>query len=313
MYQNEKEKEQKEQTELKEIASFQDVMAKLNFVIGIGVIVCPLIVLGIKELKGDSANGAFGRAIIIWLIAITITIAIIACIFIAIKVMTMIHENGIKKELEGQPLSIEEVRAQDWTLEKVLHKMPSQNALIVWDTLWGCFTVILVLEKIFLGGNVFVYVIIGVLSAILIVGHLVIKNICKNAKYSKKVIKYTKLACGKITNEQEFIKQLDDDVKNRILYQSKYFVLTENWMIGGISDIYFNPVAIPRALIKEVSFSFTTSIRNNLPPIGTFSCYLYNGKIVKLLVGDSKYANMTFKILRMNNIAVSVSDAEYRN
>ena len=306
MHQDAKEKEQKEQKELKQMASFQNIMGKLSLVIVLGFMLCAIVMLGIKELKGNSTNGAFGWGIIFLLI-------IVACVVILNKIPVMIHENGIKKGLEWQPLSMEEVRAQGWTLEKVLHKMPSNNALIVWDTLWGFFTVMFVFAKIFLGGNVFVYVIIGDLAAILIVGHLIIKNVCKNAKYSKKVIKYTKSACGKITNEQEFVKQLDDDVKNRILYQSKYFVLTDNWMIGGISDIYFNPVAIPRAFVKEISFSFTTSVsNNNRAPIGTLICILLNGKVVKLLIGDSKYASKTFKILQMNNIAVSVSEEEYR-
>ncbi|MGN0350812.1 MAG: hypothetical protein ACI4ES_04100 [Roseburia sp.] len=304
MYQDEREKEQNAQKEWKKAAVAQKVIGLCGGIVVIGFLLCGIIVMGIKEVRGESTGGTFT-------FLCEMLVALIVGIVAVCVIPNKVHANGMKKAALWEPLPVQAVRGQGWNLEKLLRKMDINIGIFVWDMAWGLLLVIFIFLEIFCGGNMYGYVFIAVEATILVVGHCVIRSVSKRAKYSKKIIKYTEETCGLIHNKEQFVQWLDAEVRDRILYQSSQFTLTENCVIGRlVSDVYCYPVAIPKDMIKEMSFSFSVSINRygNRNPIGILTCFLQNGKLVKLHLGGSQYAYKVLKVLKKYNVNVSENE-----
>lgn len=304
MNQDVKEKELERQKELKKAASYKRIIGMLGLIVMLGFLVYEAVVFGIEEFDNNSSGGMFTFIFAMLLI-------IIAGLAVVWTVPQKIHDNGRKKADEWEPSPMEEVKAQGWNLNKVLGQMSLNTGVIIWDTLWGCFLAMDVFLVVFLGGNVFAYVVTGIMALILIIGHYLFKKAYKKAKYSNTVLKYTEESCGTIIKKEEFISWLDEEVRNNILYQSKQFALTEQAIIGRlVSEIYFQPVAIPRQLIKEVTFEFSISLNRygSKYPVGILNCFLHNGKMVKLYLGSSKTACKVLKVLQKYSVCVTENE-----
>lgn len=201
-------------------------------------------------------------------------------------------------------------------LDQVLHFMSGKKGIVVWDSIWGTFLgfflLLLACAPLFPKMKVGVVLMIAlVLLAILAAGHIIGFFIWKKRSFIPKFLKHNK-GIVETVNEQYYLELLNQDVREALLYYSKTWILTRNYMIGNAdTDIAFVPVAIPREHIKKIVF-FERKImeRHRKYSQGILKCLLYAGKEVEYVIGQRAEPKRVLEVLERYEIPFEYGETQ---
>ena len=194
-----------------------------------------------------------------------------------------------------------------------LRKIKHSQGLIVWDTLWGS------LSGFMIAVYIFNYqrckpIVLGIILFLLVMlfgGHIIGKNLGKFLHYDKRLCHYTKQYI-KIPDEKAYIEKVDHSIKKGVIAFTGYWLLTDDYMIGRLSDITYEPVAIPRSAIAQITFFLVRTMDNMGLPIGTLHLQLKNGREVELCIGRLNVCDQTLCVLKEQGIVWREEEMQYR-
>lgn len=307
---DDKEKRQKEQKMLKRAYKFTRSIKIFiaNTAMVVFCIMC--FVQTVKYLMMDSRtphdNEQMTMCIVMFLVLILL---FILCNFRASKLMDKLLSKGVKKRENTNV----KARGQIHNLQSALQKMTGSQGLIVWDTIWGSISVVMIAafvvgyktcnKAVFLG-------IILFLLVMLLGGHKIGANMGRLKHFDKRLCKYTKRYMD-IFDENTYIADVDASIQKGVIAFTGYWLLTNDYMIGRLSDISYEPIAIPRRVIVHCSFFFVRSISDRGLPIGIMRLQLNNGKHVEFTLGRGNVCNQTLRVLNEQRIPCSMEEMRY--
>ena len=182
-------------------------------------------------------------------------------------------------------------------LNSALHAMSQKNGVVIWDTIWafgvffftGC-----LLPK---GGNK--PLILGLLLISLLMlfgGHFVGTRIWRRHRYEIRILKYT-MPYLEIVSKRAFLASVDAGIKRGVLGFTGLWMLTDEYIIGRLSDLEFQVVVIPRDQVTYCTFFFNKRIISDEIPVGVLQCHLQNGKCVDMEIGRGDVCNQVLRLL----------------
>lgn len=198
-------------------------------------------------------------------------------------------------------------------LNSALHQLSQCNGVIVWDTIWGSFLVFMLAAFIASFNTCNKPVVLGslaFLTIMLVGGHWIGKKIWMRHRFEKRIYSYTKMFWD-IPDEAAYIEAIDKSIQRGVLGFAGLWMLTDEYMIGRLSDIYFEAVVIPRKEIVKCTFFNNKRIVAKGLPEGTLQCYLSNGKCVNYVVGRGKVCNQALQILNEQGIPWNLEETRY--
>lgn len=205
-----------------------------------------------------------------------------------------------------------EKKVNIYDLHTTLLYFTGGHGILIWDLIAGSMLGFMILSSIVFFNRinkVTVLMITAVLAIILTAGHIVGKQIQKHRKYEKKLHYCSKKFID--IEEKKLISEADNSIKKGNNTFTKYILINDEYIIGRMSDIYFEPVAIPRREIKMMEFYFEISHQAQGLPIGRLDVSLKNQKMVRLVVGRHNECNETLKMLNNRQILWKKSESRY--
>lgn len=196
-------------------------------------------------------------------------------------------------------------------LNAAMHAMSQKNGVVMWDTLWSVPAIVFILCMFVKGGNK--PVILGFLIFSLVMlfgGHYIGVKIWMRRCYEKKILKYTKRYFD-IADEEEYVMSVDESIQRGILGYSGLWMLTDEYIIGRLSDIRFEAAAIPRELVIQYMFFYYRKIASENIPEGVLRCQLKNGKSVDFVIGRGENCDHVLKILSEQRIPWTMNEMKY--
>lgn len=265
---------------------------------------------GYKELCGIPTNNMFSNC----LTGFLFFGGILVLLFICNKLI--IWKN--KKELNFDVTSSKKPELRTVDIEDALHHLSKNSSgVIVWDTLFITFFLFFLavliwntIEKVF---NIPSIVCTVVSFILLIAGHMIGTKLWKKKPFKEKLLANTN-SYMEIVSEERYIDDLNRDLRKKILYYSKEWILTENYFIGKTSyDIGFVPVAIPKDFIEKIAFYKVQSVmsRYRKMPMGYLKCRLYNGKEISFYIGTGARYFRVFRVLQYYGIPFVEDETVY--
>lgn len=170
-------------------------------------------------------------------------------------------------------------------LDSALLAMSQQQGVVVWDTIWGVFAVSMIVMFIVFFDTCNKPVVIGIILFFLVMlfgGHVVGIKISRNKKFDKRLCKYSKMYID-YTSEEDYMDWLNQSIGRGVLSFTGFWILTDEFMVGRMWDISYEPVAIPRVEIESIVFFYEK--RYESPPQGILQLHLKNGKKAELVLG----------------------------
>lgn len=144
----------------------------------------------------------------------------------------------------------------------------------------------------------------------LIGGHLIIKNIYKHRRFDRLIYKCTPKYID-ISDENTYMDSIDRSVQRGILGFAGLWMITDEYIIGRISDVWFEPVVIPRSQVMKYIFFSEKKIAVRGLPVGVLQCKLNNGKCVNYEVGRGKGCKQVIQILNEQGIPWTQEEMRY--
>lgn len=98
----------------------------------------------------------------------------------------------------------------------------------------------------------------------------------------------------------DFLEQLQVDLYRGLRFRKKYnLVISNNYIIGSISDIGFHPMALPKDQIREIAYAYYSeaTIKYHFL-IQEVYFRLKNGKEIRMPVGDQYNIDLTLRALK---------------
>lgn len=198
-------------------------------------------------------------------------------------------------------------------LNSALHQLSQSNGVVVWDTIWGSGVAFMAVMFIVFFERCNKPAVLGLLTfnvIMLIGGHLIGKKIWLSHRFEKRICKYTKNYL-EIADEDAYVASVDASVRIGVLGFAGLWMLTDAYVIGRLSDISFEPVAIPRAAIVKYTFFFEKKIAAKGLPIGILQCRLNNGKCVNYTLGRGKACDQALSVLNEQKIVWEQEELRY--
>ena len=181
--------------------------------------------------------------------------------------------------------------------------MSQKNGVVIWDTIWACPVFFMTSVLIFLrGGNI--PLILGSIAFSLVMlfgGHYVGTRIWRRHKFEKRLLKYTKQYLN-IVDEQAYLESVDESIKRGVLGFSGLWMLTDEFVLGRLSDIEFQVVAIPRKLMTYCTFFYNKRIVSNNIPVGVLQCHLKSGQNVDMEIGRGEVCEQVLRLLNIYRV-----------
>lgn len=196
-------------------------------------------------------------------------------------------------------------------LDTALHCMSKKNGVVVGDVLW-CGPAFLFSCCLFIqGGNkILIFECLLFSVVMLLVGHFIGTKLWKAHHYEKRLIKYTRRYLD-IADEKAYIVSADQSIQRGILGYAGLWLLTDEFVFGRLSDIWFEVVAIPRDEVEQFTFFYRKRISERTIPTGILRCHLQNGKYIDFVAERGRACEQVLKILSMEKIYFEVKETEY--
>ncbi len=305
-----KEKEQKEQERLKKTYNFRK-SGKIFIANAMMIIFCIMcFVKSIQYLMMDSRslhdNEQMTMCIVMFFVFI---LMLIFFNFWAPKLMAKLLDTADRKRENTNVKAGKQIH----NLSSALQKMTGSQGVIVWDTICaGClfFVVVPLLINYITSKNVVILGIIIFLLVLLFGGHKIGTNMGRIRRYDKRLCQYTKPYID-ISDENTYIAEVDASIKKGVIAFTGYWLLTDDYMLGRLSDISYEPIAIPRGAIVHSTFFFERSTDNRGLPKGILRLQLNNGKHVEFTLGRGNACNPTLHVLNEQGIPWSKEEMRY--
>ncbi len=188
-------------------------------------------------------------------------------------------------------------------LNAALHALSQKNGVVIWDTLWTFPVFFFTFGLLFFqGGNTPLILGIIVFSLVMLFGgHYVGTRIWNRHKYEKRLLKYTKQYLD-IVDEQAYLKSIDESIQRGVLGFSGLWLLTDEYVVGRLSDIAFQVVAIPRQQLTYCTFFFLKRMVSDSIPVGVLQCHLKGGVDVDMEIGRGDVCNQVLRMLNTYKI-----------
>ena len=169
-------------------------------------------------------------------------------------------------------------------LDTALVMMNQQAGVLVWDTIWSVVAGFMCICLLCSFDTCNKPVVLGVILfslAMLFGGHYVGNKLSKKRKFGKKLYKYSKqyVECS---DEIAFLQDVDRSIQKGVLSYNGLWMLTDEYMLGRLSSITYEPVAIPLRAVEQVVFFYERFYKR---VDGMLLLSLKNGKSVKLSLG----------------------------
>lgn len=127
---------------------------------------------------------------------------------------------------------------------------------------------------------------------------ILIRRIAKSKDEKKRLIKNAHKYLSNVG--EDFLEQLQADLNKGLPFMKKYnLVISDNYIIGSMADIVFNPMAIPKEQIGEIAYVYyeiVTIKRHYVVQEVYFR--LKNGKEIRMSVGDRNNLGLTLRALK---------------
>lgn len=197
------------------------------------------------------------------------------------------------------------------TLNTALHMISQKSGVVIWDTLWSVVAIFFALCLFIKGSNKpLILGIVSVSLVMLFVGHYIGIKLWKRHHFEKRILKYTKQYLD-IEDESAYIESVDRSVQRGVLCYAGLCILTDEYMIGRLSDISFEAAAIPRDFIVHYEFYYYKKISSKAVPVGVLQCLLLNGKRVKFEIGRGEVCGNVLKRLSGQKIFYEEQEMKY--
>jgi len=301
---------EKEQETLKKTYKFRK-SGKIFIANAMMIIFCILcLVQSIQYLMMDSRtlhdNEQMTMCIVMFFVFI---LMLIFFNFWAPKLMTKLLDMADQKRKNTNAKAREQIH----NLSSALQKMTGSQGVIVWDTICaGClfFVVVPLVINYITSHNAIILGIIIFLLVLFFGGHKICTNIGRIRRFDKRLCKYTKLYVD-ISDENTYIAEVDTSIKKGVIAFTGYWLLTDDYMLGRLSDISYEPIAIPRSAIVHSTFFFERSTDNRGLPKGILRLQLNNGKHVEFTLGRGNSCSPTLHVLNEQRIPWSKEEMRY--
>lgn len=186
------------------------------------------------------------------------------------------------------------------TLEGALHRMSTQTGAIVWDVILGCIAFSLLFTlALGIGDRPLILLVCGCLMILIAVGHTVFYLHWKKRSFTKKLLRNTAGAIA-LEHPEAYAEAVEESLKRGVLSYEKELILTDEYILGNAEwDIYFTPVAIPRAQITEFVFFYRRMVVGGRASrtLGILRCSANGKKLADLVLGQRPEAERLKKIL----------------
>ncbi len=198
------------------------------------------------------------------------------------------------------------------TLNAALHILSQKNGIVIWDTIWSAVTIFFALCLFFKGSNKPLILGIAAVSlAMLFGGHFLGNNLWRRHRFEKRILQYTKRYLD-MEDEAAYIASVERSVQRGVIGYAGLCILTDEYIIGRLSDIRFEAVAIPRELIVHYIFYYDKKIASEAIPVGVLECQLRNGNRVRLETGRGEVCGHVLRLLDGQNIPYEIQEMKYR-
>lgn len=196
-------------------------------------------------------------------------------------------------------------------LNSALHAMSQKNGVIIRDTIWAFWVFFFAGCLIPKGGNK--PLILGLLLISLLMlfgGHFIGTRIWRRHRYEMRILKYTSPYL-EIVSKRAFLASVDASIKRGVLGFTGLWMLTDEYMIGRLSDLEFQVVAIPREQVTYCTFFFLKRIASDNIPVGVLQCHLRDGKCVNMEIGRGEVCNQVLRLLNEYRIPWEKKEMQY--
>jgi len=297
------EKDKKEQEILKK---WHNGWIRLGTIM-INVLCVIMIVLGIYGVVTNRSKGWQETASFLGMI-ISFVLIFLFSNFWAEKWLTKI----IKMADERYNRVNERKKAGIQDLDTALVMLNQQAGVVVWDTIWGIVAGFMCICLLCSFDTCNKQVVLGVILfslAMLFGGHYVGKKLSKKRKFGKKLYKYSKqyVECP---DEIAFLQDVDRSIQKGVLSYNGLWMLTDEYMLGRLSSITYEPVAIQLKKVEEIVFFYERFYKR---VDGMLLLSLKNGRSVKLSlgVGGDEVCEPVLQVLNANGIPWKQGEMRY--
>lgn len=190
---------------------------------------------------------------------IAITLIIIAVIMSLLYVLLLINRN---KKWKFQPEKYRYIpdKNEPWNLKQLLYNMVDERFLVIMFSMY--LLLVLVIEILFFGGimtgtaGIRLYV-MSLIFPIWAIGmgvffYISIKKVIKVRDYIQELVKNSLQYADCL--EEEFIRRLEEDIKDGLLFHTKKVNFSQHYMFISNSSFAFSPIAIALNDIEEVRY-----------------------------------------------------------
>ena len=191
-------------------------------------------------------------------------------------------------------------------IREILYKMRSFRALYIisfsfWAS-WGIAAAIMLLmldivttKECIMGITVIIASFLIPLTVIVIV-----KRMIKNKDDVEKVMENAHIYLSDVG--EDFLEQLQTDLyKGLSLMRKRNLVISDNYIIGSIGEMGFNPVVFPKDQIREIAYKVYESMfwasGFHWAFVQEFYFRLKNGNEIMIYVKDQDYPDLALKAL----------------
>ncbi len=183
-------------------------------------------------------------------------------------------------------------------LNKILFNMRNFRLLYIFSipvwAVWGSIT-FGILAVYFMEGATAIIIFILFMIPLSII--ILIRYRAKNKDEKNRIIENANTYLSNVG--EDFLEQLQADLNKGLPFMKKNnLVISERYIIGSITDLAFNPIAIPKEQIREIAYVYyeIATIRYNLV-VQEVYFRLKNGKEIRMPVGDRRNLGLTLRAL----------------
>lgn len=276
------------------------------YILFTGCILAATVYYGVREFQGDGDSEQ--------LTVCCAMLLILAAIPLCGKLVDLFFRHLDQKNNTFDPRTMALPEQGTVTLESALHRMSTQTGAIVWDALWGCVAFsLLFLAVLDMGNRPRVLLGCAGVLVLIAVGHTAFHLLWKKKSFTKKMLRNT---AGAIVLEhpEAYAEAVEESLKRGVLAYEKELILTDEYILGNAEwDIYFTPVAIPRAQITEFTFFYRRMVSGGRASrtLGILRCNADGKKLADLVLGQRPKTERILKILRHYQFSWREEELEY--
>ena len=195
------------------------------------------------------------------------------------------------------------------TVKNILIYMSRKTGLLIWDILTICVVISYILAFLLPGTpEIEKNIIFGLeILVFFLVIRIIFMLYYRLRNYVKSMLKHYDFYGGRLEHSR-ILDDLEESLKNRMLYYSPQWIITEDFFLAWCKELFFAPIAIPIKEMHSLRFevrkgSFQSGRRYHQPILNNIIvCQLKSGQSVELYIGNKLKAPVILKVLRYFNI-----------